>query len=175
MSGRLEGKTALVIGAGSIGPGWSNGKAAATLFAREGAKVYCVDINEEAAQETAEIIRGEGGIASAGRADAASSSEVKAIVDECLRRFGRIDVLHNNVGIVELGGVVELRGGEVGPRVQRQSEELLPGDEACPSRHGRAREADRSGQISSIALVRFLGSNYVAYYMTKAAMNHIRG
>jgi 3-oxoacyl-[acyl-carrier protein] reductase len=108
MAGRLRGRTAIVIGAGSIGPGWSNGKAAATLFAREGASVYCVDVNGAAARETAEIIAAEGGTAEAGQADAARSAEVKAVVNDCLARFGRIDVLHNNVGIVAPGGVVEL-------------------------------------------------------------------
>ena len=61
MAGRLAGKAALVIGAGSIGPGWGNGKATAVLFAREGASVICADINLAAAEETAGIIRSEGG------------------------------------------------------------------------------------------------------------------
>ena len=61
MTRRLEGKTALVIGAGSVGPGWGNGKATAVLFAREGANVLCVDLNEAAAHETVEIIRSERG------------------------------------------------------------------------------------------------------------------
>ena len=108
MIGRLEGKAALVMGAGSIGPGWGNGKAAAVLFAREGAKVYCVDINEAAARETAEVILGEGGEAGHGRADVADAADVARVVSSCGDRFGRIDVLHNNVGIVDVGGVVEL-------------------------------------------------------------------
>ncbi|HEX2134384.1 MAG TPA: SDR family NAD(P)-dependent oxidoreductase, partial [Microvirga sp.] len=108
MAGRLAGKTALVVGAGSIGPGWGNGKATAVLFAREGARVFCVDINEAAARETAEIIRGEGGEAEAWQADASRSADVERMVAGCLDRFGRIDVLDNNVGIVEVGGVVEL-------------------------------------------------------------------
>jgi NAD(P)-dependent dehydrogenase (short-subunit alcohol dehydrogenase family) len=52
MVGRLHEKVALVVGAGSVGPGWGNGKAAAVLFAREGAKVLCADVNEDAANET---------------------------------------------------------------------------------------------------------------------------
>ena len=52
MVGRLRDKVALVVGAGSVGPGWGNGKAAAALFAREGAKVLCADVNEDAANET---------------------------------------------------------------------------------------------------------------------------
>ena len=55
MTGRLRGKVAIVAGAGSIGPGWGNGKATATVFAREGAKVICADINRDAAEETASM------------------------------------------------------------------------------------------------------------------------
>ena len=58
---RLKGKTAIVVGAGSIGPGWGNGKATAVTFAREGAQVFCVDRNAAAAEETAGIIAAEGG------------------------------------------------------------------------------------------------------------------
>src|SRR5262245_12688084 len=108
MAGQLDGKTAMVVGAGSVGPGWGNGKATAVLFAREGARVFCVDINAAAAEETVEIIRSEGGEAEAFQADASSDSKVEAAVNACLGRFGAIDVLDNNVGIAEVGGVVEL-------------------------------------------------------------------
>src|SRR5215471_19294448 len=108
MPGQLTGKTALVIGAGSVGPGWGNGKATAALLAREGASVMCVDLNKAAAQETAEIIRSEGGDAEAIQADASDATDVDRAVTACLDRFGRIDVLDNNVGIVEVGGVVDL-------------------------------------------------------------------
>ena len=60
MSRRLEDKVAIVFGAGSVGGGWGNGKATATLFAREGARVICVDIRPEAAQETVALIGVEG-------------------------------------------------------------------------------------------------------------------
>ena len=62
MANRLKDKAALIVGAGSIGPGWGNGKATAVACAREGAKVFCVDINLAAAEETANIISGEGGL-----------------------------------------------------------------------------------------------------------------
>ena len=61
MAERLEGKVAIVFGAGSVGPGWGNGKATAVLFARNGATVVCVDVKREAAEETVGIIRGEAG------------------------------------------------------------------------------------------------------------------
>ena len=106
-TGRLAGKVAMVVGAGSSGPGWGNGKATAVLFAREGARLFCVDIDLAAAEETAAIIRGEGGTAVACRADVSQAADVEAMVAACLEAYGRIDVLDNNVGIVQVGGPVE--------------------------------------------------------------------
>ncbi|NIA69583.1 glucose 1-dehydrogenase [Pelagibius litoralis] len=107
MAGRLDGKVAMVVGAGSSGPGWGNGKAAAVLFAREGARLFCVDINPAAAEETVAIIRKEGGEAEAQQADASKAGEVAAMVARCLETYGRVDALENNVGILEVGGPVE--------------------------------------------------------------------
>jgi NAD(P)-dependent dehydrogenase (short-subunit alcohol dehydrogenase family) len=76
MADRLKGKVALVVGAGSIGPGWGNGKATAVAFAREGARLFCADINPAAAAETAAIIKGEGGDALAHGADASKAFAV---------------------------------------------------------------------------------------------------
>src|SRR4051794_14133609 len=105
---RLQGKTAMVVGAGSIGPGWGNGKATAVTFAREGAQVFCVDRNGKAAQETVDIIHGEGGQARAFTADVSRAAEVAAMVAACLEAYGRLDVLDNNVGIAEMGSVVDV-------------------------------------------------------------------
>jgi NAD(P)-dependent dehydrogenase (short-subunit alcohol dehydrogenase family) len=90
---------AIVTGAGSRGPGVGNGKAAAVLFAREGARVALVDNVLARAQETEAMIQGEGGDCFAMEADVASSEDCKAVVEEAVRRYGRLDVLHNNVGI----------------------------------------------------------------------------
>src|ERR1700730_8227498 len=87
---RLKGKTALVVGAGSIGPGWGNGKATAVTFAREGAQVFCVDRNRAAAEETVKIIASEGGKARAFTADASRAGDVEAMVAACLKTYGRI-------------------------------------------------------------------------------------
>jgi len=109
MAGRLAGKVAIVTGAGSILPGWGNGKAAAVLFAREGARVMVVDNRADAAEETAEIVRGEGGSCAVAVCDVASAEGVAAMVAQVRRDFGgRIDVLHNNVGITAMGHVAEL-------------------------------------------------------------------
>ena len=94
----MKDKVALVAGAGSIEPGWGNGKASAVLYAREGAKVFAVDYRAEAAEETREIIEAEGGTCAAFAADVTSEADVKAMVDACVETFGRIDILHNNVG-----------------------------------------------------------------------------
>ena len=99
MADRLKGKVAIVTGAGSSGPGVGNGKAAAILFAREGASILCVDIVEERAQETVNIIEDEGGVASAYVADVSKQADCKAMAEAAFERYGRIDILQNNVGI----------------------------------------------------------------------------
>jgi len=99
MTKRLQDRVALVSGAGSSGPGWGNGKAAAVTYAREGAKVVALDINIAAANETAAIIRDEGGICLAIACDVTQSSDVEDAVDKAIKEFGSVDVLHNNVGI----------------------------------------------------------------------------
>jgi NAD(P)-dependent dehydrogenase (short-subunit alcohol dehydrogenase family) len=102
---RLENKVALIFGGGQLkGRTVGNGKAAALLYAREGAKVFVADINKEAADETVADIRAEGGTAEALQADITSEDDVIAAVRACYRLWGRIDVLHNNVGISIAGG-----------------------------------------------------------------------
>lgn len=107
MAQRVSGKVILVSGAGSIGPGWGNGKASAVLYAREGARVFAVDRNKDAAEETCGIIGGEGFEAVPWEADVTDARAVEQMVQACVSRFGRIDVLHNNVGIGGQGGPVE--------------------------------------------------------------------
>jgi NAD(P)-dependent dehydrogenase (short-subunit alcohol dehydrogenase family) len=99
MAGRLHGKVAIVTGAGSRGPGVGNGKAAAILFAREGARVLCVDQTLPRAEETVALIRAEGGEAAAVAADVTRADACRAMVDAAVARWGGLDVLHNNVGV----------------------------------------------------------------------------
>jgi NAD(P)-dependent dehydrogenase (short-subunit alcohol dehydrogenase family) len=108
MTGRLAGKVALINGAGSVGPGWGNGRAAAVIFAREGAAVFIVDRDPAALAVTAELIAGEGGKAVTRVADVTSSETVAAFVAECVDQLGSLDVLVNNVGGSRAGGVAEL-------------------------------------------------------------------
>jgi len=107
MGERLKGKVAIVTGAGSIGPGMGNGKATAVLFAREGARVMAVDLNPEAAEETRRLIEGEGGECFTFKADVSKASDCERMVEACLERFGRVDILDNNVGMGGYGGPVE--------------------------------------------------------------------
>jgi NAD(P)-dependent dehydrogenase (short-subunit alcohol dehydrogenase family) len=100
MAGRVEGKAAVVVGAGQTpGETIGNGRAMALLFAREGASVLCVDRVAERAEETAAMVAGEGGTASALAADVMKPADCQRIVDEAKARLGRLDILINNVGI----------------------------------------------------------------------------
>ncbi len=104
----MTGKVAIVTGAGSVGPGWGNGKATATLLARQGAAVFLVDVALPAAEETHAIITAEGGTAVPHRAAMLDSAQVAAMVAGGLARFGRIDVLVNNVGGSAPGDAVSM-------------------------------------------------------------------
>ncbi len=107
MGNRLQDKVAIVVGAGqSPGPtpAIGNGRATAMLFAREGAKVLAVDRSLEAAEATVALIEDEGGTAAAHAADVTVEADMEAMVSACVARWGRIDVLHNNVGISVEGG-----------------------------------------------------------------------
>lgn len=105
---RLEGKVAIVTGAGSRGPGTGNGKATAILFAREGARVLLVDQITERAEETRAAISAEGGEASVFAADVTSEEDCRALVAAAVERYGRLDILQNNVGIESRGSVVDM-------------------------------------------------------------------
>ena len=106
---RLQDRIAIVVGAGqSPGEGIGNGRATALTFGREGAKVLCVDHNLASAQETADMITSKGGTAVAFKADVTKDADIKAMVAEAHGRWGRVDVLHNNVGVSLSGGDAEL-------------------------------------------------------------------
>src|ERR1700744_5105241 len=171
---RLKGKTAIVVGAGSIGPGWGNGKATAVTFAREGAQVFCVDRNGEAAEETVRIIASEGGSATAFTSDASRAGDVEAMVAACMKAHGRIDVLDNNVGIAEMGSVVEVSEADW-DRVfaVNLKSAFLAMKHVIP---GMAKQGGGSiVNISAIASIRHTGVSYVTYATTKAAMNQMTG
>ena len=105
---RLENKVAMVTGAGSRAAGIGNGRAAAILFAREGAKVLLVDRNATAAAETLTAIQAEGGEAEVFIGDVGNAADCRAMVDRAVSRWGRLDILENNVGIEGRGSVVSV-------------------------------------------------------------------
>jgi NAD(P)-dependent dehydrogenase (short-subunit alcohol dehydrogenase family) len=105
---RMQDKVVLVSGAGSSGDGFGIGKACAVLYARHGAKILAVDINFDAARDTAELIRSEGGYCEPCQTDVSNEHQVQTMITTCIEHYGRIDVLHNNVGILSRGGPVEV-------------------------------------------------------------------
>ena len=170
MTGRLDGRTAIVTGAGSISPGWGNGKATAALFAREGARVLCADINADAAQEIAGLIAEEGGTAMAMTVDVTDRDQVNAMVEACRAAWGRVDILHNNVGIVAPGGVVEQTEEDWDRVVAVNLKSMfLTCKAAIPVMQEQGGGAIIN--LSSISALRYMGVNYVSYPTTKAAIS----
>ena len=170
MSERLAGKVAVVTGAGQTpGDTIGNGRATAVLFAREGARVWLVDRDLAAAQETEAQIRSEGGEAAAFEADVTSPAACRAFTQACLDRYGRIDVLHNNVGIgAGDSGPVHL-AEEVWDRIHAVNVKsmFLTCKHVLP-----VMRRQRSGvilNVSSIASVCAVGM--LAYKTSKAAVN----
>ena len=172
MSGpRLEGKSAIVFGAGCCGEGWGNGKATAVLYAREGARVTAVDRDLDAAQATVEVIRSEGGEAVALRCDVTRSDEVAEVVAAVLERQGSIDVVQNNVGINLGGGPVELDEADWDRTMAVNVKSLfLTCKHVLPVMAEQKRGAIVN--VSSIASMRWVGYEFVAYAASKAAVNH---
>ncbi len=172
MGCRLRDKVAIVIGAGSIAPGWGNGKAAAVLFARQGAKVLCVDCDAGAAQETRDIIRAEGGVAESWKTDISDSNSVRSMVEVCKERFGQIDILHNNVGINIVGGPVEQTEEDWDRIVDIDLKgAFLACKHVLPVMEGQGRGTIIN--ISSIASIRWIGVPYIAYASSKAGLNQL--
>lgn len=172
MGKRLEGKVAMIVGAGSVGPGWGNGKATSLRFAQEGASVFAVDIRQEAADETRTIIESEGGVAASHAADVTRSESVRNMVLACEERFGRIDVLVNNVGIAALGGPVEQSEDDWDRVMDTNVKSMfLTCKHVLP-----VMEKNGAGSIvniSSIASLRWAGVPYVSYSASKAAVNQL--
>jgi NAD(P)-dependent dehydrogenase (short-subunit alcohol dehydrogenase family) len=168
--GRLEGKVALVFGAGSVGEGWGNGKATAVAYALEGAVVIAVARDRAAAEETRAIITANGGQCSAFSGDATRAADIAPIVAQTVERWGRIDVLHNNVGTTIMGGPVELteEQWDVVLDVNLKSS-FLTCKHVLPVmlRQGRGVITN----ISSVAAIRYTGYPYSAYYAAKAGVN----
>jgi NAD(P)-dependent dehydrogenase (short-subunit alcohol dehydrogenase family) len=166
---RLDGKIALVTGCGTRGEGWGNGKAISVLLARQGATIFGVDRDLEAAEVTQKIINDEGGQAFVTTANVTSAVDVQTMVDTCMEKFGRIDILINNVGQSEPGGPVEMSeetwDGQMDLNVKTA---FLTMKSVLP-----IMEKQGSGSvvsISSVAGLRYVGKPQVAYAAGKAAL-----
>ena len=142
----------------------------AVAYAREGAGVACIDLNREAAEETAAIIAGEGGAALALAADVTNLASVETCVAETARHFGRLDILHNNVGVTHMGGPVELSEQQFEASLQLNLGSVY----RCAKAAIPAMLKGGGGaivNISSLAAIRWTGYPYFAYYANKAAVN----
>ena len=171
--GRVAGKAALVTGAGSIGPGSGNGKAAAVLYAREGARVLCVDNRLAAAEETRDIVEGEGGTAVAHEADVTDEGGIAAMVAACIDAFGRIDILHNNVGGSGPGAaLMEVALDDWNDTLGRNvTGAFLAMRAAIP--HMEAEGGGAIVNISSIAGLTHIGVPSTSYSAAKGALNEL--
>lgn len=171
---RLEDKVAIVVGGGSSNPegGPSNGQAAAILYARHGAQVVVVDRILDAAQATVSMIQSEGGQARALRADVTSAADMEAMIATTLAACGKLDVLHNNVGIEAIGDVVDT-SEDAWDRVH----DINVKGVFLACKYGVAAMRKTGGgsiiNISSTASLRWSASRFLAYNTSKAALNHM--
>ena len=169
---RLDGKIAFISGMGSVGEGWGNGKAAAVSYAREGGRVLCVDRAAPAAAATCALITAEGHAATPFVADLTTPGAAEAMAEATLAAFGRIDVLHFNIGISTPGGVGALDWDQWDrvfdtnvKAAARAAQAVLP----AMLRQGKGAMVF----ISSMASVYDAPYAYTTYEASKAALNRL--
>ena len=169
MGERLKDRIAIITGAGAIGPGMGNGKATAILFAQEGARVMAVDINPEAAEETKKMIDQEGGECITFQADVSQANDCRKMVETCIEKFGRLDILDNNVALGSHGGPVEI-SEETWDRVMNVNVKsmFLTCKYALP--HMEKQGSGVIINIASIAALRAQPSSLLAYSVSKAGV-----
>jgi NAD(P)-dependent dehydrogenase (short-subunit alcohol dehydrogenase family) len=169
MGKRLANKIAIVTGAGSVGPGWGNGRATAVRFVEEGAKVFAVDRNLDSVAETIERAKEHSGAIATHQCDVTSSTAVAAMVKACMDKWGRIDVLVNNVGGSAHGGPVELPEEAWDAQISiNLTSVFLTCKHVLP-----IMEKQASGSIINLAStsgIRWTGSAQVGYAATKAGV-----
>lgn len=172
MAGRLHGKVALISGAGCIGPGWGNGRAAAVAFAREGARVFAVDLHADAMTETVERATAEaahGGEIRTYTCNVTNSAQVLAMVQACVAAYGRVDIMVNNVGGSARGGAVALSEAAWDGQMDLNLKTVfLACKHVIP-----VMEAAGGGAIvnmSSASGIRWTGAAQVGYAASKAAV-----
>ncbi len=172
MAHNISGKIALVFGAGSTAEGWSNGKAAAVTYARHGAFVFAIDIDFNAAKATSDFIASEGFTCTPYCADVTSQQAVMSVVDAAMTQYGRIDILHNNVGITGNGGPIEMTEQEWHTVFNVNVNSVFLACKAVLP----IMLAQQSGviiNISSLAAEQIVRYPYMAYNASKAAVNQL--
>ena len=169
MAKRLQGKVAIVGGAGSVGPGWGNGRATAVLFAREGASVMLVDHDRAAAEATAAIVVEEGGACEIAELDVTDFAAVSAMVEHCRKAFGRIDILQNNVGGSIPGGPEEMSVEEFRSQLDLNLTSAFVGCKAVLPLMQR-QGAGVITNVGSVGGLRHLGHDHVGYSAAKAGL-----
>lgn len=167
--GRLEGKVAIVTGAGSVGPGWGNGRATAVRFAQEGATVLALDLELTAMDETLELAGDAAKRIVPMICDVTESHSIQRVIGECRACFGRIDVLVNNVGTPRPGGAVALSEVDWDAQIEINLKSVfLTCKYVIPEM-----KAGGGGSIVNIAStsgIRFTGAAQVGYAAAKAAV-----
>ncbi|TDR94998.1 SDR family NAD(P)-dependent oxidoreductase [Enterovirga rhinocerotis] len=165
----LKGKIAIVMGCGSSGPGWGNGKAIAVLFARQGARVIGTDRNAEAAEETRRLIAEEGGACEVHVCDATDNAAVGAFIRGVDEAHGAVDILVNNVGQSEPGGPVDMSEEVWAAQFQlNATTAFLACKHVIPIMQKQGSGAIVS--VSSVAGQRYIGKPQVGYAAAKAAL-----
>src|ERR1700722_9547835 len=169
MPGRLEGKVALISGAGCIGPGWGNGRAAAVLFAREGAKVFAVDKDADSMKETVERVGNDGEV-STYVCDVLDDAQGRVRPEACRDRFGgNIDILLNNVGGSAAGGAAEMSEEVFDKQIDYNLKSVF-----LSCRHVIPATVKQGGAAivtpSSSSGIRFTGSPQTGYATSKPAV-----
>jgi len=169
-NGQFSGRVALVLGAGSCGEGWGNGKACAVAYAREGAYVIAVDLNADAARETVDIIVSEGGKGEAHVCDVTKAEQIRDLVERIRDSHGRIDILHNNVGMAMMGSVTELSEAQWDKAMDvNLKSAFLACKYVLPLMQAQGRGVIIN--ISSLAAIRYTGYPYDVYYASKGGLN----
>src|SRR5690242_7749994 len=169
MSGRLQNRVAIITGAGCVGPGWGNGRATAVRFVEEGARVFAVDRNLDNVTETVAHARAVGGDIAVWQCDVTDAASVAATVAACLERFGRIDVLVNNVGGSAAGGPVEMSEDVWDAQIDYNLKSVfLTCKHVLPVMEQQQRGAIIN--IASTSGIRWTGAAQVGYAATKAGV-----
>ncbi len=169
MTGRLQDRIAIITGAGSVGPGWGNGRATAVRFAEEGAKIFAVDRNPDSVKETVDKVKAVGGEVVVHQCDVTDSASVAAMAKACVDRFGRIDILMNNVGGSAHGGPVEMSEEVWDAQVDFNLKSVfLTCKHVLPVMEKQGKGAIVN--MASTSGIRFTGAFQVGYAATKAAV-----